>query len=250
MVLLTRRGLGWFWWQSCVTCPECADVGVEGKTDMELLPDSREREHAWTRNRSRAQWASALRSTTTPSAGVPDDSREISPAHPLPSYQTFPNALASSEFKPCSKMQLKPSAECKGRYLSLKSFLKWEYRLDPLVVKRNGGEGQKLRVSEAADSNGDIRTRRGDLDQRNTGLHSPSPVHLQLISTTRLLVLTVEVWMIQTETFLMMKHHSLNQPFCHIIYLKSPLYSDPQMVQGHTQPCPSLCSWKWIQNPS
>lgn len=60
-------------------------------------------------------------------------------------------------------------------------------------MKRNGGEGQKLRVSEAADSNGDIRTRRGDLDQRNTGLHSPSPVHLQLISTTRLLVLTVEV---------------------------------------------------------
>lgn len=33
----------------------------------------------------------------------------------------------------------------------------------------------------------------GGPDQRNTGLHSPSPVRLQLISTTRLLVLTVEV---------------------------------------------------------
>ena len=33
-------------------------------------------------------------------------------------------------------------------------------QVGPMGVKRSGGEGQKPRVSKAADSNGDVRSRR------------------------------------------------------------------------------------------
>lgn len=39
-------------------------------------------------------------------------------------------------------------------------------QVGPMGVKRSGGESQKPRVSKAADSNGDVRTRKGDPNQR------------------------------------------------------------------------------------
>lgn len=164
MVLLTRGGPGWFQWQSCVTCTECADVGVRGKTDTKVLWDKRKRV-CMLRAETGQEHSKRLPSDQPPPLPprVSDDNRETPLPHPLHAYHNFLIAPASSEYKPRSKMQLKSSIECKGRYLSFLKVLRTGIKLVLLYVKRRG-EGQRPRLSDAEDSNRSIRTRKRDCD--------------------------------------------------------------------------------------